>query len=71
MVFVGKTLNILAKIFQKQHEPNNKLDDEESQSMKELISNNTVESDRGGFRLGKKQISPDRVYVKESQYKLA
>ena len=38
--------------------------------MKELISNNTIESDNTGFRLGKKQISSDRHYVKESQYKL-
>ena len=71
MVFVGKSLNILAKIFQKQHEPVNKLDDEESQSMKELISNNTIDSDSTGFKLGKKQISTDRHYLKESQYKLA
>ena len=39
--------------------------------MKELISNNRIESDNGGFRLGKKQISKDTHYVKESQYKLA
>ena len=61
------------KLFQELHDPLpvNKLDDEESQSMKELISNNTVENDKTGLRLGKKQITQDRHYVKESQYKLA
>ena len=39
--------------------------------MKELISNNTIDSDSTGFKLGKKQISTDRHYLKESQYKLA
>ena len=69
MVFVGKSLNILAKIFQKQHEPVNKLDDEESQSMKELISNNTVDNDGTGIKPDKKQIRRARL-LKESQYKL-
>ena len=63
--------NLWFKYFQQQqHDPVNKLDDEKSQSMKELISNNTIESDDTGLRLGKKQISTDRHYVKESQYKL-
>merc|ERR1712001_492642 len=58
--------NLWLKYFQQQqqHDPVNKLDDEKSQSMKELISNNTIESDSTGFRLGKKQISTDRHYVK-------
>ena len=56
---------------EQQHDPLNKLDDEKSQSMKELISNNTIKSDKAGFRFGKKQINTEPHYVKESQYKLA